>query len=51
MSQKTIKETIFKLIEKVEKEFAKELQDASIGAIMHDGWTKSSVHYIALYAC
>ena len=51
MSQKTIKETIFKLVGKVEKKIGKELQDAPIRAIMHDGWTKLSDHYFALYAC
>jgi hypothetical protein len=39
------------LVELVEKKIAAELHEAKCGAIMHDAWTKISVHYMGIFAC
>ena len=51
ISAKYIKDVIFQLVPLVEAAIAKEMAKAPIGAIMHDGWSKVSTHYFALYAC
>ncbi len=47
--RKTVNDVIFKLAELVERRIAKELRGTT-GAIMYDGWSKNSVHYVAIYA-
>jgi len=32
----------------VEKAIAAEMKEAGVGAIVHDGWTKYSVHYVCV---
>ena len=49
-SRKMVKETMFTLVEIVEKLIADEMKEAGYGAIMHDGWSKFSSHYTALFA-
>ena len=39
------------MVELVENKINDEMSAAPIGAIMHDGWSRSSVHYVGLYAC
>ena len=47
--RKTISETIFKLVELVENRIALELEETR-GAVLYDGWTVNSMHYVALVA-
>lgn len=44
----TFTEVLFKLSELVKAKIKEELQDTQ-GAIMYDGWTNNSTHYLALY--
>jgi len=48
-SLKTLRETIYKLVEIVETNISKELEDTR-GAVMHDGWSTSGTHYLAILA-
>eukprot|EP00171_Calliarthron_tuberculosum_P000144 IDg144t1 len=43
------KEILFKLTELVEQEIARDMQGTK-GAIVHDGWTKNSMHYFGVFA-
>ena len=51
ISRKVLKDTIFKLVDVVDKKLGEELKLAGKGSILHDGWTCAGVHYIALFAC
>ncbi len=48
---KRMKDTLSALSDIVKGKIADELKDTKHGAIMHDGWTMSGVHYIGLFAC
>ena len=48
---KRLRDVILKLTPIVEEKIQEELKNAGRGAIMHDGWTLSGVHYIGLFAC
>ena len=50
ISRKQMKKVIFKLVELVEKQIGAEMKDAGIGALMHDAWTKDSIHYLGMIA-
>ena len=28
-----------------------EMKDATRGSILHDGWTKNGVHFVAIFSC
>ena len=49
LKRSSIVEVMFKLVELVEKRIAEELV-STIGAIMYDGWSSCSTHYVAAYA-
>ena len=49
-SQYRINDVILELTKLVESKIKLELKDTHCGAIMHDGWTKSGVHYVGLCA-
>ena len=51
VSSKLVKEVIFALVDLVVDAIDKEMAEAPIGAIMHDGWSKVSTHYFGLFAC
>jgi hypothetical protein len=46
-----LKKVMFKMVQLIEPTIGQLMQDAGIGAIMYDGWTKDSVHYIGIIAC
>ena len=45
-----ITKVFYNLVEIVEDVIKKEMKEAGYGAIMHDGWTKSSTHYVGIFA-
>ena len=45
-----LRRIIFNLVPLVEKEISREMKEAGIGAIMHDGWSKFGTHYVGLFA-
>ena len=47
ISHKIFVEVLFKLVELVEKKISNEIKDKK-GALLFDGWTKTSTHYIGL---
>ena len=49
-SQKMLQRIIFNLVPLVEKEISREMKEAGMGAIMHDGWSKFGTHYVGLFA-
>jgi hypothetical protein len=49
VSCKAVKGVIHALVELVEGVIAKQMEN-KIGSILHDGWTKRGVHYVAIYA-
>eukprot|EP00171_Calliarthron_tuberculosum_P002904 IDg2904t1 len=49
ISRKTPREVMFSLFEIVENRISAEMR-VTKGAILHDGWTDSGVHYIGLFA-
>ena len=51
ISVKSIKAVLFTLTEMVEASIAAELTNAKVGALMHDAWTKASIHYMGVFAC
>jgi hypothetical protein len=52
ISIKALVRTIFQLVILVEQKISKEIAKTSCGAIMHDAWTRSGIHYyVALFAC
>ena len=51
ISRKVLKDTVFKLVDVVDKKLGDEMKLAGKGSILHDGWTCAGVHYIALFAC
>ena len=51
LSAKYLKQVLFRLVELVQEAIGAEMAQAPIGAIMHDGWSKTSTHYFGLYAC
>ena len=50
-SQEKVKETLYKLVELVEHRIAQNMKMAGRGSILHDGWSKNGVHYVAIYGC
>ena len=50
-SQEKVKETLYKLVELVESNICYQMKKARRGTILHDGWIKNGVHYVAIYAC
>jgi hypothetical protein len=49
-SNERVKQVILELVKIVEKKLELEMKGAGCGAIMHDGWTLSGVHYVGLFA-
>ncbi len=49
LSSKKIVEVILKLVLLVEKRIAKELS-STIGAVMYDGWTANTTHFVSIFA-
>jgi hypothetical protein len=47
---KTLRETIFKLVELVELRIKEELKSAPGGQIMYDGWTRNATHFLGVFA-
>jgi hypothetical protein len=50
VSTKTIVAVIFEIVVLVEHMIGTALRAAKCGAIMHDGWLRGRMHYIALFA-
>ena len=48
-SVKTLKETIFKLVQLVEETITNEMKTTK-GSLMLDGWSECSIHYIGVFA-
>ena len=51
ISKRLLKDTIFKLVDIVDRKLGEEMKAAGKGSILHDGWTCAGVHYIAILAC
>ena len=51
IGKKKLKQIICNIVELVEKKIQLEMEQAGQGSILHDGWSKFSVHYIGLFAC
>ena len=51
MSTQTFKEIVFKVVDIVDGRLGEEMKKAGRGSILHDGWTCTGVHYIAIFAC
>jgi len=45
-----ITKVLYNLVEIVENVIKKEMKEAGYGAIMHDGWTKFTTHYVGIFA-
>ena len=48
-SRKVFKETLFKLVELVEKAIRREMEETR-GALLHDGWSYNSTHFVGILA-
>ena len=51
LSQKTIRNTIFSMVEMVEKRIGTDMNKSGCSSILHDGWTKYGTHYVGIFAC
>ena len=51
ISIKTLRSTIYALVEMIEIEVAKEMKEAKQGCLMHDGWSKNGTHFVGMMAC
>ena len=49
-SCKTFRSIILAMVPYVEVKIKNEMKDAGYGAILHNGWSKFSQHYVALFA-
>jgi hypothetical protein len=47
---KTIKKVIYKMVEIVERDIGRDMKKARLGALIYDGWSKDSLHYIGVIA-
>ena len=45
-----VQDTMFRLGEVVEENIAKEMK-GKVGMILHDGWSRFGIHYLAIYSC
>ena len=50
-SQERVKEVLFNMTKLMEDRIGNEMETAGRVTILHDGWSKNSVHYVAIYAC
>jgi hypothetical protein len=50
ISSKAFKKVIHKLVELVEHQIGPLMVEAKMGAVMYDGWSKNSIHYIDMMA-
>jgi hypothetical protein len=50
VSVNTVKKVMYKVVETVEHAISDYMKDAKFGALMYDGWTKDSIHYIGYFA-
>ena len=48
---RTLKAVILTMVEIVEPKIGRQMKIAGRGSILHDGWTKDSVHYVGSYCC
>jgi hypothetical protein len=48
--KKTVREVLLAMTMLVEKKLSTEMKEAGRGAIVHDGWTKFGIHFLALFA-
>ena len=39
------------MVEIVERKISDKMKDATRVSILHDGWTKKSVHFVAIFSC
>jgi hypothetical protein len=46
----TVREVLLAMTVLVEKKLSAEMKEAKRGFIVHDGWTKFGVHFLALFA-
>ena len=50
LSISVLKEVLLQMVELVEERIGKDMKEAGIGSVMHDGWTKARTHCIGLLA-
>jgi hypothetical protein len=50
LSSETLKATMFKMVEMIEKVIGEEMKEAALGAVMYDGWSQAGTHFIGMIA-
>ena len=50
-SKEKLKETLYNMVEIVEGQISAEMKDTTRGSILHDGWMKNVVHFVAIFSC
>ena len=46
-----MKDTLYNMVEIFDGKISAEMNDATRGSILHDGWTKSDANFVAIFAC